>query len=317
MKNIRILTVILTVVATVTVTVTGSLYLQQTWLKKQLVHAGQQCADRTAHLVEHYEAQLDKIQFSIVRFQKTDAVASPVPVAEAEIQEDQNTARAELPTPERFDETLEDIVNRKYRFLFANLSLDAATHEALYQLMLEREQVALKIRDARDYGDELDIATSDISQLAYELEQIDGRIQELLDQDNSQRYALLKDSDNEQEHFNQYTLGVNGLFPLDREQQESLLFSKLRHKQAFEETIAASGLDQDYPLTEAQRSELLTKVEMAAQRYKHAFLQEIRMDLDHDSYPMDQYTLLENYTNTEFQELIAALRNKIDERGVL
>lgn len=314
MKNIRLSTIVLTTIVTMAVTFTASLYLQQTTLKRQLAEAGSQCTNRTAHLVEHFEAQLDEIQFSIVRFQKADVAVRPVPVVEAEAHE---TAQAELPTPERFNETLDDIVNRKYRFLLANLALDAATREVLYQLMLEREQVALKIRDARDYGDEIGMDTGDISQLEYELEQIDGRIQDLLDQDNSQRYALLKDSDNEQEHFNQYTRGVNGLFPLDREQQESLLFSKLRHKQAFEQTVASSGLDHDYPLTEAQRSELLSKVEMAAQRYKHSFLQEIRMDLDHDNYPMDQYTLLENYTNTEFQELIAELRDKIDERGVL
>lgn len=319
MKNIRLSTIVLATAATVAITVTAFLSLQQATLKRQLAEAGRQCTDRTAHLVEHFEAQLDEIQFSVVRFQKADVAARPTSVQPAEIDEDTNIVivRAELPTPERFDETLEDIVNRKYRFLFASLALDAATRDALYQLMLEREQVALKIRDAREYGDEIGMETGDIPQLEYDLEQIDNRVQDLLDQDNSQRYALLKDSDNEQEHFNQYTRGVNGLFPLDREQQESLLFSKLRHKQAFEETIASSGLDQDYPLTHAQRNELLSKLEMAAQRYKHAFLQEIRTDLDHDNYPMDQYTLLENYTNTEFQELIAELREKVDERGVL
>lgn len=316
MENFRIGTFLLTIVVTGAVLIAASLYLQRASLKVQLAETGQQCTVRTAHLVEQFETQLDEIQFNIARFQKSVA-ASPASSTRTEPRESNDIVRVELPAPERFDETLDDIVNRKYRFLFARLALDAATREALYQLMLEREQVALEIRDARDYGDEIGMEAGDISQLEYELEEIDDRIQDLLDEDNSQRYALLKDSDNEQEHFNQYTRGVNGLFPLDREQQESLLFSKLRHKQAFEQTVAASGLDRNYPLTDAQRSELLSKLEMAAQRYKHAFLQEIRMDLDHDNYPMDQYTLLENYTNTEFQELLAELRNKIDERGVL
>lgn len=316
MKNSRTFTPLLIIAATVTATVTASLYFQQMSLTGRLADAGQQCTIRTAQLVEQFETQLDEIQFKIARFQKT-VVASPMFSHDAEWHEASDLERVELPSLERFDETVEEIVNRKYRFLFANLDLDAATREALYELMRKREQLALKLRDAREYGDEIRMEPGDISQLEYELEQVDNAIQDLLDHDNSQRYALLKDSDNEQEHFNQYTRGVNGLFPLNHEQQELLLFSKLRHKQAFEQTIAASGLDQDYPLTEAQRNELLSKLEMAAQRYKHAFLQEIRTDLDHDNYPMDQYTLLENYTNTEFQELLVELRNKIDERGVL
>ncbi len=316
MKNANIVTVVLGAASVVAIAITASIYLQHSSLKSQLAHLNRQCADKTSRLVENYEAQLDELQFSIVRHQ-TPSGTKPISTARVEDAPTQPTVQVEPPALERFDESLDDIVNRKYRFLFSNLALDVATREALYQLMLEREEVALKIQDAKDYGDELGLTPGDISQLEYELEEIDQRIQDLLDGDNSQRYALLKDSDREQEHFNQYTLGVNGLFPLNRAQQESLLFTKLRHKQAFEEILATSGLDQDYPLTGEQRNELLSKLEMAAQRYKHGFLQEIRMDLDHDNYPMDQYTLLENYTNTEFQELIADLRKQVDERGVL
>jgi hypothetical protein len=56
---------------------------------------------------------------------------------------------------------------------------------------------------------------------------------------------------------------------------------------------------------------------MAAMRYKHGFLMEAHTLLDHDSFPMDQYTLLENYTNTEFTKMIDKLRAKIDRRGII
>jgi hypothetical protein len=125
----------------------------------------------------------------------------------------------------------------------------------------------------------------------------------------------LRNSDDEQKQFNQYTLGLNGLFPLDDEQQESVLFARLKHKEIFEKTLESSGVNMDYPLTKEQRDALIKDVEMAAMRYKHGFLMEARNMLDHDNYPMDQYSLLENYTNTEFNYIIKELQAKIDKRG--
>lgn len=229
------------------------------------------------------------------------------------------TQNNDNPKLQRFDESLEEIVKRKYRFLFARLNLSESEMQELIQLLIEREQISLKIRDAERFGDEVGFDKKDIADLKYQLEDVDDRIQLLLanNEENSQRYAMLKDSDSEQHEFSQYTLGITGLFPLDANQQETVLMSRLKHKQKFESEIAATGYNQDYPLTSEQQAEIIAKLEKAAYRYKEAYLRDVRPHLEHENFPMDQYTLLENYTKTEFETLVGELREKVASRGLI
>lgn len=296
----------------------SKLVLQHHALKDLLDEKGIQCEDRLLDLANLYEAEFDGLRTRLARSASLTS-NNNVEVAPEEVENSFSyVAYAdEKPVLERFDESLEDIVARKYRFLFSYMNLNESDRETLRQLLMERESVALKLSDARRYGDESGVSSMDIWDLEYALAELDEGIEEFLKGEHAERFALLKNSEEEQEQFNQYTLGVNGLFPLNSDQQEVVLFSRLRHKQNFEQSLEASGLDQDFPLNKAQQDALLAKVEMAAQRYKHSFLQEVRDDLDHDNFPMDQYTMLENYTNTEFQKLMDTLRTKIEERGVL
>lgn len=278
---------------------------RNTAFRKELAGAGQQCGQRLAALEQRYRAELEEWQQYLLA--QTNSAASNKTAVQT------TAAPPDDPKPalERYDETLEELVARKYRFLFIHLS--EVDKEKLRQLLLERERVALQIQDARDY-EEIGKVTN-IELLELQLADIDARIEELLNPENRERYGLLKDSDNEQHEFTQYTLGINGLFPLNAEQQEAVLFARLRHKEVYEATLRNLGFNADYPLTEKQRDRLSSAVENAVQRYKEDFLQEARPHLDGGNYPFDQYTLLENYTNTEFKEMLDALREKINQRG--
>lgn len=262
------------------------------------------CDQRLAELEEKYRAELDEWQQYLLAQTNSEgntpaAETTAVPPADPK------------PVLERYDETLEELVARKYRFLFTHLS--EADKEKLRQLLLERERVELQIQDAREY-EEIGKVTN-VELLELQLADIDARIEELLDSENRERYGLLKDSDNEQHEFTQYTLGINGLFPLNTDQQETVLFARLRHKEVYEAALGNLGLNADYPLTKEQRDQLSLAVENAVQRYKEDFLREVRPHLDNSNFPLDQYTLLENYTNTEFQEMLDKLREKINRRG--
>ncbi|HEX7025949.1 MAG TPA: hypothetical protein VF268_01770 [Gammaproteobacteria bacterium] len=281
------------------------LFHQNTVLKKELVNVGRQCRERLAQLEKDYQAELSEWQQYLLTH------ANSIDNKKSTAAEEAGQANDPKPALERHDESLEEIVTRKYRFLFSHL--DETIKEELRRLLLERERLVLQIRDAREY-EEIGSVTN-IELLELELADIDARIEELLDQENRTRYVLLKDSDNEQHHFTQFTLGINGLFPLTAEQQETVLFSRLRHKAVYEAALRDSGINADYPLTQEQREQLYSTLEMALQRYKHGFLQEIRQHLDASNFPFDQYTLVENYTNTEFQEMLDQLRKKIDKRG--
>lgn len=282
------------------------LFYHNTAFRKELANTGQQCDQRLAELEERYRAELEEWQQYLLS--QTNSAGSSKPAVET------SAAPPDDPKPslERYDETLKELVARKYRFLFVHLS--EADKEKLRQLLLERERVALQIQDAREY-EEIGKVTN-IELLELQLADIDARIEELLNSENRERYSLLKDSDNEQHEFTQYTLGINGLFPLNAEQQETVLFTRLRHKEVFEATLRNSGLNADYPLTHGQRDQLYLAVENAVQRYKESFLQEVRPHLGNGNYPFDQYTLLENYTNTEFQGMLDMLREKINKRGL-
>jgi hypothetical protein len=280
------------------------LFYRNAALKKDLVNVGQECRERLAQLEKDYRAELSEWQQYLLA--QTSAPENDNAVPEAADQTDDPK-----PILEHYDETLEEIVARKYRFLFSHL--DEAVKEELRRLLLERERLALQIRDAREY-EEIGSVTN-IELLELELADIDARIEELMNQENRTRYSLLKDSDNEQHHFTQFTLGINSLFPLTAEQQEAVLFSRLRHKEAYEAALRNSGINADYPLAPEQREQLYSTVEKALQQYKHGFLQEIRQYLDAGNFPFDQYTLVENYTNTEFQNMLARLRDKIDKRS--
>jgi hypothetical protein len=287
---------------------------RQLRLEQELATRQRQCQYAIARLQSGYQEELRELQQYLLL--KTNPAATSAagvaPAAAGDPGRDESDAPEAFRKPalERYNESMEELVARKYRFLLANLS--EADRQALLLLLVERERIALLLRDIREYGETP--GDADTEELESRLAEIDQRIQDLLGAHDYQRYDLLKDSDNEQHHFTQFTLGINGVFPLNNGQQEAVLFAKIRYQKAFEASLRDSGLYADYPLTPRQRESLHARVQQAVETYQRGFLQEIKQYLDASSFPFDQYTLVENYTNTEFQQMLDEMRKKIDTR---
>jgi len=279
-------------------------------LASQLETMPQQCEARASDLLKNRAAPATPQTISLHSKAQPKPIKKPAKISSKHsAQSSTDQISKEQPKLQRFDESLEDIARRKYRFLLAKLDLSPAEKEHLLQLLIQREGVSLALRDAELFSDELNLDPNKVTDLQWELNILDEQIADILDDsDNGERYALLKDSEHEQEEFNQYTLGVSGLFPLEQPQQETVLMSRLKHKQTFETAF--------FFLSKAQQQSLLENLEQAAYRYKESFLDDVRPHLDHSNFPMDQYTMLENYTKTEFNQLVNNLREKVESRGV-
>jgi hypothetical protein len=287
------------------------LFYRNIYLREELADRQKECQNRIARLQSDYQAKLQELQQYLLTRANPGTAATARNVTGAPNDESDAPEAFKKPAVERYDESIEEHVARKYRFLLTGLS--ESDKQALMQLLIERERIALRLRDIREYGDARTDATPEKSEP--QLAEIDGQIQDLLDSLGYQKFELLKDSDNAQRHFTQFTLGINGLFPLNNGQQEAVLFAKMRHEQAFEAALNDLGLYADDPLTQLQRGNLHAAVQNASEQYKRDFLQEIKQYLDSSNFPFDQYTLVENYTNTEFQQMMDEMRKKIDARA--
>jgi hypothetical protein len=306
-------------ISTIAILFTNLVYMfhKKHELESNLFDKKEICVSRIQEMVERYESDLENIQQEIDHRVLMQANVSHSPDFANMQEEYLDTNKKSRETLGEFNESIEEIVAKKYHFLLIYLNLDPEDLHQLKILLEKREKLALKIRDGKEFFPESGVTQEDIWEMEEQLVDIDNQIEQLLDSDNLDRYVLLKNSDIEQKQFNQYSLGVSGLFPLDDEQQESVLFARLRHKAIFDDMISTLDIETDYPLTKEQRDSLIKEVEKATMRYKHGFLMEAHTLLDHDSFPMDQYTLLENYTNTEFKEILNNLKAKIAQRGII
>jgi hypothetical protein len=232
---------------------------------------------------QDYRQQLDELEQYLITGGKSGS--APMPTATPGNDGSDAPDAIKNPVSKRYNESIAELVARKYRFLLAQLN--EADRESMQQLLVEREGIALRLHDFREYGEGAGINPEE---LETQLAEIDGKIQELLNTQDYQRYDLLKDSDNEQEHFTQFTRGISGLFPMNNGQQESVLLAKIRHEKTFAARLKDSGFYADDPLTQEQKDRLFTTVQNAAAEYKRGFLQEIRQYLDTSNFPFDQYT---------------------------
>jgi hypothetical protein len=197
------------------------------------------------------------------------------------------------PAPLRVDrdQTLAEPMERKYRYLLSDVS--AADGESLRQLLLERESAASNANAGRpDYE----------SRLA----EIDARIGELLDAADYQKFTALKKSDVEQHHLNIYARGINPIAPLSPEQNQALLFAKLRHKKIFEDVLRDSGIQHER-LSPTERAYAHKAITQALQQYRNDYLEEAKSLLEED-----QFMLLSSYETTEFQLELERLQAQIN-----
>lgn len=291
-------------------------HVQQGNLENTLAEANTECELRLSSLEAslradnspantHYANQTAVLKKAVVKTMEPTALV-------------QAAKNDEKPLLQVASESLDDIVRRKYRFLLAHLQLSEEQIRELITMLKQREQIHLRLLDAEEFADELNIDKNEIADLRYELEILDEQIRALMGgEEDASRFVVLKNSDEEQHEFSQYTLDINGLFPLNQQQQEKVLFTRLSHKQAFDKTLEDLGLDMDFPLTYDQQQEMLGKVDYALYKYKEVYLNGVKPHLEVDDTPMNQYRLLENYTNTEFEQLREEIHKRIQERGVI
>ncbi|MBX2858877.1 MAG: hypothetical protein KTR17_09460 [Cellvibrionaceae bacterium] len=297
---------------------TAYAYIQNKSLQREINASSQQCELRANQLLkEPAQTTANQVVTQATpppakKPSKTDTASRKAPAqAENAIPEHLKDQPA-LPS---FSESVQDIVKRKYRFLLSTLNLSEQELQQLLELLIQREQLALNLIDAQEFGEELGLSATDIADITYEIEQVDQAISDLLDEQQQERYALLKESDHEQKEFSHFTRGITSLFPLEPAQQEHVLLAKLKRKQQFEAQLEAMGFDMDFPLSQQQKEQQVALLEQYAKQYMEEFLGDVKPHMDHSSYPFDQYTLLENYTKTEFEQLMENLNKKIEARG--
>ena len=217
-------------------------------------------------------------------------------------------AASESSAPVQDDGSLLDAVNAKYRFLFSNLNMSQSDRHTLILLLVAREQIVQRIREAREREDIARV--TNIAQLQLEMSAIDDQIKPLLDAKNLERYELLKDSSAEQRHFREYVAQEDSI-PFTPVQEEAVLFAKLRHKQTYEKAIENTTVFNDYPLNGKQRTELYKSVEKALNKYRNDFLMDVFPVLDGGE---EQFMALAKYENEKFARELEKYKELIDKR---
>jgi hypothetical protein len=156
-----------------------------------------------------------------------------------------------------------DYAAYKYRYLFADGSMNGVTWQDIAALLAQREA------ECRP-----DNTTSACAQTELQL-------QHRLHPTDYARYALLKDSDTEQHHTTAYAEGIQNLAPLSTAQERALLETRLRMKEVYQITVSNAP-----PEVRLQ----------AINQYQLQLLGELKSLLSEE-----QFALLSSYEQTEFE----------------
>jgi hypothetical protein len=193
-------------------------------------------------------------------------------------------------------------VDGKYRYLFKDAARSAHDLAALHAALLERERVAVAINTARQSSDpaEQDALPGRQAQLA----EVDRKIGVLLPAADLAAFDVLKDSDIEQFQLDDYAGGIANVAPLGETDKQSILYTKLVYRQRFRQVLNDSGLMRG-DLGAAERKIVFGDVSRALKEYRANYLHEVRQYLYND----EQYTLLENYENSEYTAELEKLRS--------
>lgn len=206
--------------------------------------------------------------------------------------------------PQRLSTSVIEIVAQKYRYLFDDLKLSAADRDRLKQLLLEREDLAIRLRSVRDGEDEN--AKKEIPALEARMAEVEQQIEAILQGPDLETYQTLKESDTEQYHLSEYTGGVSNVSPLSPAIERSVLEAKLKHKKAYEGALRDSGFNQK-TLSDTERSYAHAAVVRALNEYRDGFLRDVQPMLNEE-----QYVLLSNYEATEFSQELQRLQMEIN-----
>lgn len=258
-----------------------SLHNRNLALERALADNRLQCEQRTERLRRSLQAETEDLQQYLQTRYNIRASAGPAkPRTETGGQE----TTADEWTPER--------VERKYSFM-SDMSDRESVKVMLLQMLLERERLAA----AGEFGEQMGT--------------LEGQIGELLGAGGYQEYQMLKDSDPEQHHLREYAASVSESAPVNREQERSILFAKLRHKQTFRRVLLESGFYQQQ-LSAEGRDYARNAVRRALAEYRNNYLNEVRPLLN-----AEQYIRLEKYETTEFNWELERLLKQIDAKPTL
>jgi hypothetical protein len=214
--------------------------------------------------------------------------------------------RPAVVAPASWDPHLIENVQRKYRYLWADLRLNPQQLEQLHELLLHSEQLREVARPSSTDETQLDLV--EIRRIEQALVGLDTQIRRLLDPAQYARYESLRDSDVEQEHLVQYSGGISNFAPLDPAQERAILEARLRHKKRFEAGLRDIGLDRA-TLSDAERDYAHHNVAQNLQEYRDNFLAEVRPTLTEE-----QYFMLSSYESSEFARELERLQLLINSK---
>lgn len=248
-------------------------------LERELAASNQQCQQRIERVRGNYRAEIDDLlQYLRIQYDFMAADANTQP---------RQDRKSQQPPAEKLDP--EQAMHRKYHYMYEQMDYPEPVKEMLRQLLLEREQLA---------------ATGVMS--SEQTGAIDAQIGELLGSEGYQDYQILRESDAEQHHLREFAASLSESAPLSEEQERSLLFAKLRHKQNFQRALHDTGFYQQN-LGEEGRAYARNGIIKALDEYKYNYLNEARSLLN-----SEQFTKLRNYESTEFNWEQQRLLRQID-----
>ena len=161
------------------------------------------------------------------------------------------------------DDELHDYTTYKYRYLFANGSMNGLILADIESLLAQREAAC------RPDSNNLDCI------------RVESHLKERLHPTDHARYLLLKDSDIEQHHTTAYADGIQNLAPLNAVQERALLEARLRMKELYQ--VTSSNAPPEIQL-------------QVLNQYQSQLLGELRSLLSEE-----QFALLSSYEQTEFE----------------
>jgi hypothetical protein len=189
----------------------------------------------------------------------------------------------------------------KYRYLFTESGLAQDAAAKLRMALRARERVAVAINTAKQSSD--DAAKRAIPEQQAELDALDQKVGALLRPGDLETFEVLKNSDIEQFQLDDYAGGVSAIAPLSDADQKAILYTKLVHRQRFRQVLAESGLMHG-DLSASERRYAFIEVSRALGEARDHYLQEARQYLYND----EQFSLLRNYENSEYDAELAKLR---------
>ncbi|HEX5056925.1 MAG TPA: hypothetical protein VFX02_10560 [Gammaproteobacteria bacterium] len=252
-------------------------------LRRELSANGMQCEQRISRLRGDYQAEIDALKEYLRDLNRYSPLARPA--------EQDGTSQQQ--TPGELDPAGQaEAVNRKYRYMYDVADQRETVKEMLRDLLLQRE---------------LYVAAGNID--AQQMAAIEAQIGELLGAGGYQEYQLLKDSDPEQHHLREYEESLGKTAPLSREQDRSLLLTKLKYKQAFKVALNEAGLYQPSLTGEGQEYARIV-IRKALQEYQNNYLNDVRPLLS-----AEQYEKLSSHESTVFGQEMQRLMKLVDAKA--